>query len=316
MSIIIQAVIPLFCIILVGYLAGRFKSCGVSSAKVLNAFVMKFPLPILVFGSIANESLDRIFNLPFVGAFLIGLFLPLFIVLWISRVIYKETLTKSVMRSMAVSFPNVGFMGIPLLGTLFGKEGVLIASVSVFLSVFQMIFTIIICEIDKEEKVDIKESIKSGAILLVKHPMMIATILGLLYSSSTFPMPIPLENFTKWLGGVAGPTALFSLGLLLVGQKFSKGKAEVTTVSALKLFLQPAITFACLMFFNADPIWAAGGLILSALPTGVAISVFSDYYGAYTKRGTKALLVTTVGSLITLTILIGLIPTIWPSLQP
>ena len=144
MHTVIQAVIPLFGIILVGYLAGLFKSLGTSSAKTLNAFVMKFPLPILIFASIAHAPLSDIFNLPFIAAFSIGLFLPLFFVFAMSCIFYKETHTKSVMRALAVSFPNVGFMGIPLLGALFGKEGILIASVSVFLSVFQMIFAILI----------------------------------------------------------------------------------------------------------------------------------------------------------------------------
>lgn len=315
MKIIIQAVIPLFCIILVGYLAGRFKSLGTASAKPLNAFVMKYPLPILIFASIAREPLYNVFNFPFICAFLAGLFLPQLIVLWVSRMLYQETLTKSVLRAMAVSFPNVGFMGIPLLGALFGKEGILIASISVFLSVFQMLFTIIICEIDKEEKTTLKESLKSGAILFIKHPMMIATFLGLLYSASSLPMPVPLDNFTKYLGGVAGPTALFALGLLLVGVKFNQGKTEVTVISLLKLVMQPAITLILLLVFKADPIWAASGMLLAALPTGVAISIFTDYYGEYTKRGTKTLLVTTIGSLITLSALIALIPRFWPTLR-
>ena len=144
--------------------------------------------------------------------------------------------------------------------------------------------------------------------------MMIATILGIAFSATSFRMPIPLYNFTSLLGGVAGPTALFALGLLIVGHKFNTGKLEVTCLSIVKLFIHPIITLILLIIFKVEPIWAAGGFILSALPTAVGISVLTSYYEIYNKTGTKTLLVTTVASLLTLTVCIGLLPVIWPNL--
>src|SRR3990167_9965478 len=67
MEILLNAIIPLFCIILIGYLAEKFHILGQSSFKILNEFVIKFPLPILIFSSIAGKHIKEIFNLPFMG---------------------------------------------------------------------------------------------------------------------------------------------------------------------------------------------------------------------------------------------------------
>ena len=311
MDVIIQVVIPLFAITLLGYLIGRFKILGTRSAKVLNAFVMKIPLPILVFGAIASEPIEKVFNWPFVIAFFLALFIPYLIALWIGCVRKNESISKSALRALAYSFPNTAYMGIPLLGALFQKEGVLIASIGTFLTVFLILLTIILCELDKQETKEFKALVKQTGLLFLKNPLMIATFLGILYSLSTLSMPKPFHTFVELLGNVAGPCALFALGQLLVGQSLKKGPLEISLVAVVKLILQPFLALVFLLIFHVDTKWAIGGFLLSALPTGVILAVLVDYYHTYFQKGLTSILVTTVISLGTLLVVFGLIPMIW-----
>jgi malonate transporter and related proteins len=76
---LINVVLPVFGIILTGYLAGRFEALGPDSAAALNRFVFYFALPIALFVITARAPIDRIFNWPFIGAFLGGVLLTLLV---------------------------------------------------------------------------------------------------------------------------------------------------------------------------------------------------------------------------------------------
>ena len=61
--------LPIFLIIVAGYVSGRLGLLGDDSARILNRFVTRISLPVLLFGALASESFDRIFDLPFVASF-------------------------------------------------------------------------------------------------------------------------------------------------------------------------------------------------------------------------------------------------------
>ena len=69
MSAVINVAVPVFAIMLAGYLAGRFRILGESSSEALNAFVYWFALPPVLFLSMASVPIGEIFNWPFIWTF-------------------------------------------------------------------------------------------------------------------------------------------------------------------------------------------------------------------------------------------------------
>src|SRR5262245_14000498 len=68
MDALINVVVPVFGIILTGYLAGRLGVLGPDSAAALNRFVFYFALPPALLIFMARAPIDKIFNWPFIGA--------------------------------------------------------------------------------------------------------------------------------------------------------------------------------------------------------------------------------------------------------
>src|SRR5260370_20960279 len=77
MNALINVVLPIFGIILTGYLAGRLEVLGRDSAAALNRFVFYFAVPPALFIATARAPIDKIFNWPFIGAFVGGSVLAL-----------------------------------------------------------------------------------------------------------------------------------------------------------------------------------------------------------------------------------------------
>ena len=90
MDALINVVIPVFGIVLAGYLAGRFSVLGSESAVALNRFVYYFALPALLFVFTARAPLAKVLNWPFIAAFIGAGMLTLFIALLVGRFWFRQ----------------------------------------------------------------------------------------------------------------------------------------------------------------------------------------------------------------------------------
>ena len=69
MSAVINVALPVFGLILAGWIGGRVGLLGRASSEALNKFVYWFSLPALLFGAMARTPIEEIVRLDFIGAF-------------------------------------------------------------------------------------------------------------------------------------------------------------------------------------------------------------------------------------------------------
>ncbi|MET3210843.1 UNVERIFIED_CONTAM: putative permease [Paenibacillus sp. PvR008] len=119
--------IPIFFVILIGYFAGLFKAFNPASSKGLNTLVTKFALPAHLFIGITTTPRETLIQKwSFLVALLLGV-IGFYIVLLVGyRLIAKKALTESSMFALNSTQPSFAFMGIPVLGSLFGSAAVAI----------------------------------------------------------------------------------------------------------------------------------------------------------------------------------------------
>ena len=66
MEPVFNVVLPVFAIILAGFLCGRFGVLGEESTGALNGFVYYVALPVLLFHAMASADPAEILNWPFI----------------------------------------------------------------------------------------------------------------------------------------------------------------------------------------------------------------------------------------------------------
>jgi len=112
---------------------------------------------------------------------------------------------------------------------------------------------------------------------------------------------MPVDTFCGILGAAAGPSALFAIGLFLVGIPIARGAPEVAAVTAMKLIVHPLATWVfAVHVLDVAPEWTAVGVLMAALPTGANVFVLAQNYRLYEARGSAVILVSTVVSVVTL----------------
>ena len=309
MIAVIQVVIPVFGIILTGYLCGRFRLLGAASTDALNRFVYYVALPALFVISMARVDIGDILNWPFLLALGGAQMATFAIALAVAAFVFPGRLGALSLHGLTAVFANTGYMGIPLLQTAFGDAGVLPAVVAtVWHGAVLMGLGIVLLEADFSRGAGTLRLLANVAKGVASSPLILAAAAGLAWSGLDIPIPTVAGTFFDILAAAAAPCALFAMGLFLVGRSMTAGVGEVSWLVALKLLVQPALTY--LLAFEVlemERLWAVSAVVLAALPSGALVFVLAQQYGTYTQRPTSAILASTVLSVLTLSALFALI---------
>jgi predicted permease len=313
MQAVFDVVLPVFGLILVGYLAGRFGLLGPESSEALNRFVYYFALPALLFVGMARVPVAQVFNLPFLGAFLGGIAIVFAIALVVARFAFPGRAAARALNGLSAVFANTGYMGIPLFLTAFGPDGTLPAVIAtVALGAIVMGAGVIMIELDLSAGGGLRKALGDVARGVALNPLLIGPVAGIAWSAAGLRLPVPVATFCDLLGAAAGPSALFAIGLFLATRSLAalmggRRAVEVVWLMVLKLAGQPLATWWLAGLFGLDPFWSDSAVILAALPTGALVFVLASQYGLYVERASAMILASTVVSVVTLSAIIAVL---------
>lgn len=276
---ILSIIFPVFAIAGVGYLYGRYKRPDMSQVNQLN---MNLFVPALVFSALASKSFDLSLyrDLALAGtAVIIGSGILAWPFVRLLKVDYKTFIPP-------MMFNNSGNMGLPLALLAFGEEAVPIA---VVLFIIEMVlhFTIGIYMLDHRVNV----------MRLLRMPMIMATILGLLIGGLNIPLWQPLSVMTKMLGDVAIPLLLFSLGVRLTGISYKDwhlgaAGAIICPVTGL------AMVWGVSLVLDLAPLQQSILIIFGALPPAVLNYLVAEQYNQEPEKVASIVMLANLGSLI------------------
>ncbi len=302
MLAIVNVILPVFGIMLAGFLCGRFGVLGGGSSQALNAYVYYVALPALFFVALSQVPVAEALNLPFIAAFLGGVLAVFLFSALVAHFLFPNGLGAISLHAMSAIFSNTGYMGIPLLAIAFGDAARMPGIISTVINgtVIMALVTILL-EIDASEHRGGLALAKKALTGVFRSPLVVSALAGLAVSASGLSLPTAVQTFCNLLGATAGPCALFAIGLFMVGKSVRAGLGEVLWVTLLKLLVQPLVTFVLAYHvFDLTPIEAAAAVILAALPTGALSFVLAQRYGVYTQRSVAVILISTLLSLVTL----------------
>lgn len=309
MEPILNTALPFFALIFCGYGAGRFELLSRASVTGVNAFVFYFALPTFLFNLMSTSPVAEVLNASYVAAYL-GTGLVVFAVAAVlGRMFFRVRPAEAAVQGAAAVLGNTGYMGLPLVVAAFGDRAAIPLAIGLTLEATVLIpLTIILIEAQKGLGGGLPHLLASVAGAMARNPLIIAILVGALFSATGFGLPTPLGNFTELLGGAAGPCALFALGATLAGQRISSGLSEVSYMTTFKLFIHPAaMWFATTRIFDVDPLWATVAILGSSLPIAANVFIVARQYDTYVERTSSAILLSTLVSVVTVSALLAVL---------
>lgn len=318
MNAVVNIVLPIFGVVLAGYLAGRFRLLGLGSSEALNGFVYYFALPALLFLGMARTPIRDAINLPFIAAVLGGELVVFALVVVVGRLAFPGRAADRAVAVLAAIFANTGYMGIPLFLTAFGPAGTLPAVIATVVNSAVIIGgAVVAIELDLSTRGGLRGALADASFALVVNPLVIAPVAGIVWGASGLGIPPWLGTFGDLLGAAAGPCALFAIGLFLASRPLhevlgGRKSLEVGWLVAVKLLVHPAATWALALAFGLRGFWAAAAALITALPTGSLVFVIASRYAIQVELASTVILVSTVVSVVTLAAIMVLIGPLTP----
>jgi hypothetical protein len=307
MQAVLNSALPIFALILTGFICGFFGVFDRTATDNINRFAVYLALPSLMFVAMSKITPEQVQQFGFVGAFCGGFAVSFGVAFLISRLRGRRVANASI-EGLDAGYSNVGFMGIPMCLLVFGPESAPVSIIAtLFTACILFLFAVMVVEIDLQKDGSFWTTCGKVTWALVRSPLLIAPFAGLAVGLSGIKLPEPFLNFTSLLGGAASPAALICIGLFLAQERVVTADAtSIGILVSLKLILQPAVT-ALLAFyvFKMPPLWSHSAIILSALPIGSGPFTIAKLYGLEASVTSGSILASHVFGVITVSLLVA-----------
>ncbi len=252
-------VVPIFLVVLVGFLYGRKHAPNMEAANRINIDVFT---PFLILSVFASRPVDLGDYAPLaLGAILVTL-LPGIGAYYLARAIGVSW--KTFVPPMM--FRNSGNTGLPLMLFTFGEE-FMPAAVILFIVENTLHFTVGAWLLNP----------RTHLLHVLKNPMIIAAALGLAIAGFSVHLPDWLIRSLALLGDIAVPLMLFALGVRLVNLDLSGWRIGVISAVASPI-LGLVVAWPLALLLDLSPVQQAMLILFGALPPAVLNYLVAERY--------------------------------------
>lgn len=292
MILAVNVVLPIFCLILIGYAVQRFNVIGRDAFIEINKLVFVLFLPLVLFQSIYHTDLRVSFNLELILFALAGLVAVMLASMLAVKYVDDDPRKKGVMVQ-AMYRSNFILFGLPIVSSLYSDIGVTSIMIS-FIVPFQAIFSVIVLEYYRGGKFDLFNTVKK----LLSNPMMIGTALALLMMAFHITLPIFADKVIANLSGVATPLALLVLGGTFQFQELHKNTKHITVVVLTRLVIAPSIILSLAVLLGYRGIELVTLMVLFASPVAVSSYSMAMVMDGDSELASQLVLVSTMFSIV------------------
>jgi predicted permease len=299
---LVNAFVPIFAGLLIGYLAGRLKFVDNQNVRTLIIFVMRFALPSSLFLSVDRLSAPALEEQAKVGLVLAITYLVTFFgVYWWSVRWIRLTPGGSAVLALTLSFPNLAAVGLPLLGAMRGPASMVAVAAAIGAMTVSPITLAVLENSTENKNAGTAWTRLSQSVVKAFRPAVVwAPLLGIVVASLSINLPKSVYSSLHTLGSATTGSALFLTGLVVSAQAFKLTRAVLLSVLG-KTILQPALCLLVATIIGLAPQQRDTVVLISAIPSGFFGIVFGkNFPNAVTPVASASLIGTYIAGIFTM----------------
>lgn len=264
----------MFIMMLVGFICGKTGLIDFDGNKKLSRLSLWLVNPMIIFMSFQSEYSPRIAkNLAITFALCITVYA---LHIAVATLIVPKKNKEYAVERMSLIFSNNAFIGIPLVSSVFGKDGVIYLTMSI--AAFNILIWTYGVTLMKGEKTNLRESLKK-----LCTPAIISVILGIVCFLCRFTLPNVIAEPLDTIGSMNTPLAMLVAGSTLAGTNLlgCLKKPRLYLICFLKLLALPALSALSIFWlahFGVSPMAISVVMIATACPSAAAVTMFAHAY--------------------------------------
>ena len=269
--------LPLFGLVFVGFISGKFDLLNQSDSKVFLKLVGLVIVPALGIKIIGNFRYEFInWNLYFY--YFLTQSIIYFLGFSIAKIIFKRQFSESIIIGMTSSFSNHLFFVYPIALFEFGPKDII--PIETIISVDFITVGLSVCALELASH----KKINFGQIFLsqLKNPALIGLFLGLMIFFFQIHLPLSVDRLVNFICDAGTPCALIAMGVLLSYQTDKTQIKLSIVITLLKILIFPLILFIILHLIDYDLNISRTTMMVAAAPIGAMGLVFASIYNVTT----------------------------------
>ena len=275
---IVTTIIPIFVIIVLGWLARVYGFIRTDFIGPANRLVFYLALPAMIFRSVSKASLNGHFEGWTVALALMSICLG-FGLAWVwSGIVH-------VPRSQRGTFiqnsfhGNMGYIGLAVSFYYLGREGFVQASILAgFMMILQNFLGVVALQVHAENN-SLSPNRWTVVLKIIGNPIVVSAVTGIAVSVSGVAVPLVIGRCLDILSDLALPLALLIIGASLSFDMIRSRLMAVLSTGMLKLLLLPGIGYTLYRFCGLLPDSFLPAVILLASPTATVTYVMAKEMG-------------------------------------
>lgn len=300
--VIFKQMVILFGLIMVGYMITRKKIVTKEFGRAASDFIVKVASPALILsaamGDTASFDTGEIFRI-FVVAVVFYMVMP--VVAWIPvKLLRIPQNERNLFRFMTV-FSNVGFMGFPVIESIYGRTAVFYASI------FNMVFNAFIYTLgvsfmtgSSDRKIPFRK---------MANPGTVASLTACVLVFTKWRVPGIVVDFCSMLGGITSPLVMIVIGISLSDLTFREVFREyrLYPFAFIKQLVLPVLLIPVLRLVITSEYILGIVVIIIAMPVAALSVILSYTYGQDTALAAKSVFITTLVTVFTIPLIAALL---------
>ncbi|MGI6766778.1 MAG: AEC family transporter [Lentihominibacter sp.] len=301
----------IFLIIIPGIIVGKMGLITEEQTEGLSFVVVNITFPCLLIDALQVEFTPQAINdLGLIAAIWVAVFFFALAMAFLIRKIPKVSKDQSYLIAFMICFANTGFMGMPIVNAIYGKEGLFYTGLIEFVNDILM-FTVGIMFVQASAAALRNEGKDHDRYKMDLRGLLTPGFIGLMIGIILFLLSIDLPGFiggaVTTVGSATTPLSMLVIGLLLSRMTVKEilGDYVMYIVSFIKLVALPLMGLIFFLVTQGELTLMAKVVIIElAMPAAMCTSIFAVQYKADAAYGTKGVMVTTLLSIITLSIFV------------
>lgn len=304
----LNATIPIFLVMVIGYVLRRLHVVDEPFIKTLNSFNYKVTLPVLLFRDIAESDFYSVWDTKYV-AFCFLVTLTCIAVIWLAAgLIYqnKDLLGEFVQASYRSS---AAVLGIAFIQNIYGTSGMAPLMIIGTVPLYNIAAVLILSFTGPSTQGFSMKTLKKSLLDIARNPIILGILLGMIVSACRISFPVILTKTVNNISVLATPLALIGLGAGFEGSKALKQLKPTAAATLLKLVVQPVLflPLAIRMGFRDEMLVAL--LVMLGAPTTVSCYIMAKNMGHEGVLTSSVVVATTFLSSVTLTVFLFILRT-------
>jgi predicted permease len=294
-NVLMQNILPVFSIMVLGFVMGRVGFVSKSEATTLNRVAFLVLQPALIFPLVNGVDFNSFYAsaiLLYAAAQAVVFCITLAVCLYVLGIAFLEAW----LLAMATVFVNSLLYIWPISSLIYGPTGNLpITALVVWDATVTFAFFIITTDLLANKG----QSVRNSALRLLKNPVLLTIFLGIATNLLGLSASEPLRVACQFAGAAAAPLTLFALGIILSGHSLIPN-TKIAVVSAIKLVVLPLVVLITLSLGERPIVWDEMVLLNAAGPSGAMAFALATLYKVRTDAISPVIIWTSILSLFSL----------------